>query len=99
MRNKNARGGSWTVEQISAVWDKGTKVAGVDPNVKRKDKCGNWIELSKYGQTTEKGTGWEIDHIKPVAKGGGDELSNLQPLQWENNRDKGDTWPGWTCPT
>ena len=38
--------------------------------------------------------GWEIDHIKPVSKGGTDDLSNLQPLQWENNRRKGDNYPG-----
>ena len=38
-------------------------------------------------------TGWEIDHIKPVARGGSDDLSNLQPLYWETNRNKGDQYP------
>ena len=27
----------------------------------------------------------------------GDDLSNLQPLQWENNRYKGDDFPHWYC--
>ena len=40
--------------------------------------------------------GWEIDHIKPVSKGGTDNLSNLQPLYWENNRSKGDKLD-WKC--
>lgn len=26
-----------------------------------------------------------------------DDLSNLQPLQWENNRHQGDNYPDWTC--
>ena len=40
--------------------------------------------------------GWEIDHIEPVALGGGDELTNLQPLNWQNNVKKGDQYP-WNC--
>jgi 5-methylcytosine-specific restriction endonuclease McrA len=52
------------------------------------------MRYGEYGQTSK--YGWEIDHIKPVSKGGTDDLSNLQPLQWENNRRKGDNYP-WHC--
>ncbi len=57
------------------------------------DRCGALIDRYAYGQTTPNGTGWEIDHIIPVSKGGTDDLLNLQPLQWQNNRSKGDNYP------
>ena len=93
-RNTNSRGGSWTKAEIEAVWKKGTTDPRYNSNLYRADKCGNWMEYAKHGKTEK--FGWEIDHIKPVALGGGDDLSNLQPLFWENNRKKGDTYP-WSC--
>jgi len=81
---------------IDAVWQKGSIVTGYDSAIWRKDRCGAFIKKSEYGNTNSK-NGWEIDHIKPVAKGGLDDPFNLQPLQWENNRHKGDDYPNWTC--
>lgn len=79
---------------VEAVWRKGTVVIGVDPAVRRKDACGAWIDRDQYGVMDENGTGWEIDHVFAVTRGGSDNLGNLQPLQWQNNRAKANNVPG-----
>ena len=76
------------------VWSKGKSIAGYDSKVWRHDMCGNVMKYVEYGEETNHG--WEIDHIYPKSKGGNDDLSNLQPLQWLNNRKKADTYP-WYC--
>ncbi|MEW5953437.1 MAG: HNH endonuclease signature motif containing protein [Bacillota bacterium] len=83
----------WT---ILAVWDKAAIVPGYNHGELRKDRCDAWIRFGDYGNVNSN-FGWEIDHDKPVAKGGTDDLNNLQPLHWLNNRGKGDNWPNWTC--
>jgi 5-methylcytosine-specific restriction endonuclease McrA len=75
-----------------SVWGKGEIVPGYGANVRRRDRFGGWMQYNEHGNTSSQ-YGWEIDHIKPVAKGGTDQLSNLQPLYWQNNRTKGDNWP------
>ncbi|MBU0634372.1 MAG: HNH endonuclease [Candidatus Omnitrophica bacterium] len=72
---------------IQKVWEKGKVVSGNDPNVWRKDQCEAWMGRAYYGNRNSQ-YGWEIDHITPVSEGGGDEFSNLRPLQWENNASK-----------
>jgi 5-methylcytosine-specific restriction endonuclease McrA len=79
---------SFTDDVVDQVWEKGKAVSGYNPNVYRQDSYGSWMRFTEYGKETE--AGWEIDHIIPSIHGGGDELRNLQPLQWENNRRKGD---------
>lgn len=89
-RNSTIAGTPFGSTTVGDVWKKGNLVSGQDGNILRTDMCGNYIIFSDYGKTDSK-YGWEVDHIKPVAAGGTDVLSNLQPLYWETNRDKSDT--------
>lgn len=88
--------GSWSEDIKKAVWDKAEKSSAEnEKNGFRKDQCGAWIKWSKYGDR-KSDYGWEIDHIKTVANGGNDSLSNLRPLHWKNNAVKQDG--RLTCP-
>jgi len=80
----------WSSGVILAVWEKGKIVNNDNPDVYRKDACGAWMQFSEHGNRDAK-HGWEIDHITPVTQGGTGILSNLQPLHWKNNVEKGDS--------
>jgi hypothetical protein len=55
----------------------------------RVDAYGALIWRGGYGNGNSK-FGWEIGHKKPIPNGGRDEMENLQPVQWQNNRRNGD---------
>lgn len=71
------------------VWSKAKPVKGQDPDVIRQDPYGNELRYSDYGKASK--TGWEVDHIKPSARGGSDNLRNLQALKTSVNREKADS--------
>lgn len=80
---------SFSADKVEQVWQKAHQV--LDPNNPgwAKDDCGAWIYKDNYGRR-DRLYGWEVHHINPVSKGGTDDLSNLIPLQCDNNIATGD---------
>ena len=74
-------------KKIDQIWDKAKNVRGKNPDVWRRDDKSQVIRKGSYGTQGE--FGWEIDHKNPVSKGGTDNIRNLRPLHWEENRKKG----------
>ena len=70
-----------------SVWAKGKIADGYNGNFYRRDAFGTWMQYSAHGDTLSY-FGWEIAYVVPLEKGGTDDLSNLQPLQWQNHRRK-----------
>ena len=93
--NTSRHGHRFSPATVEAVWQKGAPIPNYDARLWRRDVCGAVMRRDQHGNTSSQ-HGWEVDHMLPVARGGRDELSNLQPLQWENNRHKGDH-TSWTC--
>ena len=72
-----------------AVWRKGGKIVGKNPDEYR--KCvlsGKVIRYSHYGNNKSK-YAWDIDHIFPKSRNGSDHISNLQPVVSSKNRSIG----------
>lgn len=73
--------------EIQEIWEKGQADKHADSmKCRRKDACGAWMKRNLYGDRDSL-YGWEINCIDPA---GSDDISNLQPLQWENNVDISD---------
>lgn len=77
-------------ERIQQVWEKGTEIPGMNPDLYREDKFGNQMYRYSYGKYSAQG--WNIDHSRPQSKGGTDHLNNLQPMNSRANCSKNDKY-------
>jgi hypothetical protein len=84
----NASGKPFDPATIEAVWNKASPSTEHTPM--RLDHLGALIWKGGYGNTNSK-FGWEIGHRRPLNEGGNDDLENLEPLQWQNNRRNGES--------
>lgn len=80
---------SFSREMIQKVWEKAKKIRGRDRARYRSDPYGNVLRYEDYGKDTK--MGWDIDHIRPLSRGGSNNIRNLQALQTSTNKKKGNT--------
>ncbi len=73
---------------LALIWSKGNVESGYNADRFRKDDYGRWMERGEYGNRQHK-WGWEVDHIRRDRHGGSNQLSNLRPLNWESNVNRG----------
>lgn len=83
---------TFSENEIQKVWNKATIIDSEDESMYRQDYAGAWIKRDENGNT-DSTLGWEIDHRRPVANNGSDNLTNLDALQLDNNRTKCDDYP------
>lgn len=76
-----------TKDQKNKAWNNAKTIQGKNPNTHRQDPYGKTMYRSSHGKSSE--MGWDVDHIKPVSKGGSDATRNLQALNANVNRSKG----------
>lgn len=65
-------------KDVEATWERASKVRGENPDVWRRDEVSKKIRKASYGTVGE--FGWEVDHRKPVSKGGSDDARNFVRL-------------------
>jgi 5-methylcytosine-specific restriction endonuclease McrA len=70
----------YTDEELSCVFDKNNGYCW---------HCGKKLAWKNYGKPRKRGA-WEVDHSRPLLRGGTDYLRNLVPACIECNRSKGD---------
>lgn len=80
---------------IHLLWNKASKIEGLNPAVFRKDSCGALIMRDKYDMQNP--FGWVVDHIFPKSLGGNDDIDNLRALHYQNNLSKADDYPSYTA--
>ena len=64
----DSKGREFASKIVDTVWERGKPIPGKDPNLYRQDIAGNTIHELSDGKDSE--MGWQIDHKKPVVKGG-----------------------------
>lgn len=85
MKNTNSIQRSFSDEIIEQVWEKARIIPGFDPEFLREDQYGSVIARVFYEECQPGyALGWKITYIQSPQKGGTDDISNLQPMQWQN---------------